>query len=235
MNAGRTDALADAYDSWHREHSSDSGIHSQTGVFYDWILELAQPRSGERLLDVACGAGGFMQRAAGLGLDVVGLDVSPTAIELAGARLPGAELHVGEAERLPFPDSSFDLVTCLGSLEHFPRPDAGAAEMRRVLAPGGRALVFVPNLFFLGHVWFGLRHGQQPTEGGQEFSEEYLSSGGWRTLLEDSGFEILDVRPWNRIHASVRVPPLVKRVWNAGSRLVPLNGSYAFGFVCTKR
>ena len=105
-----------------------------------------------------------------------------------------------------------------------------------MLAPGGRAPIFVPNLFFLGHIWFGLRHGQQPTEGGQDFSEEYLSSGGWRTLLEGAGFEVVDgaaVEPHPRVRRASR--PLVKRLWNAGSRFVPLNGAYAFGFVCTKR
>ncbi len=142
---------------------------------------------------------------------------------------------MGDAEALLFEDGTFDHVTCLGSLEHFPHPEAGAAEMRRVLVPGGRAVVFVPNLFFLGHIWFGLRQGQQPTEGGQGFSEQNRTSGGWRVLLADAGFEILDVRPWNQIHASARVSPLVKRAWNAGSRFVPLNGSYAFAFVCTKR
>jgi SAM-dependent methyltransferase len=234
MNAGRTDALADAYDSWHREHSSESGVHSQTGVFYDWILDLAQPRPGERLLDVACGAGGFMQRAAGRGLDVVGLDVSPTAIELAGARLPDAELHVGEAERLPFADSSFDLVTCLGSLEHFPSPERGAAEIARVLRPAGRAIVFVPNLFFLGHVWFGLRHGAQPSEGGQDFSETFRTSQGWRSLLESSGLRVESWHAWNRIHASEKVGRTTMRVWNALSRLVPRHGAYAFAYVCRK-
>jgi SAM-dependent methyltransferase len=234
MNAGRTDALADAYDSWHREHSGHTGTHSQTGAFYDWILDLAQPRPGERLLDVACGAGGFMQRAAGLGLDVVGLDVSPTAIELAGARLPGAELHVGDAERLPFADSSFDLVTCLGSLEHFPSPERGTAEIARVLRPPARAIVFVPNLFFLGHVWFGLRHGAQPSEGGQDFSETFRTSQGWRSLLEGSGLRVESWHAWNRIHATEKVGRTTMRVWNAVSCLVPRHGAYAFAYVCRK-
>ncbi len=74
---------------------------------------------------------------------------------------------LGRRKSLPFDDESFDLVTCLGSLEHFPDPAASAKEMKRVLKPGGEALIFVPNLFFLGHIWFGLRHGTQPTEGGQ--------------------------------------------------------------------
>ena len=47
--------------------------------------------------------------------------------------------------------------------------------------------MFVPNLFFLGHVWFGLRHGAQPSEGGQDFSETFRTSEGWRSLLEGSG------------------------------------------------
>jgi SAM-dependent methyltransferase len=234
MNAGRTDALAAAYDSWHREHSSESGMHAQTAAFYEWILDLAQPRPGERLLDVACGAGGFMQRAGGRGLEVVGLDVSATAIELAAARLPDAELHVGDAEQLPFGDSSFDLVTCLGSLEHFPSPERGAAEIARVLRPSARAIVFVPNLFFLGHVWFGLRHGAQPSEGGQDFSETFRTSQGWRSLLEGSGLSVESWHPWNRIHATERVGRTTMRVWNSLSRLVPRHGAYAFAYLCRK-
>jgi SAM-dependent methyltransferase len=230
--------LRERYDEWHHAALSQPGSPSaaeEERRFFAWVLAPLAPRAGASLLDVACGAGAFAEFAAGQGLRVTGTDLSDVAVEAARERVPSAEFVAGDAEALPFEDGAFDHVTCLGSLEHFPHPDAGAAELRRVLEPGGRALVFVPNLFFLGHIWFGLRHGQQPTEGGQEFSEEYLSSGGWRTLLEGAGFEILDVRPWNRIHASVRVSPLVKRVWNAGSRLVPLHGAYAFGFVCTKR
>ena len=234
MNAARTDSLAGAYDSWHREHSSDSTVHPHTAAFYDWILDLAQPRPRARLLDVACGAGGFLQRATGRDLDVVGVDVSPTAIELARARLPEAELQVGDAEELPFADSSFDLVTSLGSLEHFPSPERGAAEIARVLAPAGRAIVFVPNLFFLGHVWLGLRHGAQPSEGGQDFSESFRTSQGWRTLLESSGLRVERWHPWNRIHATEKVGRMTMRVWNAVSRLVPSNGAYAFAYVCRK-
>jgi SAM-dependent methyltransferase len=175
-----------------------------------------------------------MQRAAARRLDVVGLDVSPTAIELAGARLPDAELHVGDAEQLPFPDSSFDLVTCLGSLEHFPSPERGAAEIARVSRPSARAIVFVPNLFFLGHVWFGLRHGAEPSEGGQDFSEMFRTSQGWRSLLESSGLRVESWHPWNRIHATEKVGRTTMRVWNALSRLVPRHGAYAFAYVCRK-
>ena len=152
--------------------------------FFAWALTLLAPKAGASLLDVACGAGAFAEFAAGARAarhrdGSLGRGGRGGAGRASRARSSVA----GDAEALPFEDGAFDHVTCLGSLEHFPHPEAGAAEMRRVLAPGGRAVVFVPNLFFLGHIWFGLRHGQQPTEGGQGFSEEYLSSGGWRALL----------------------------------------------------
>ena len=164
----------------------------------------------------------------------MGIDVSPAAIELARNRLPEAELHVGDAEQLPFSDSSFDLVTCLGSLEHFPSPERGATEIARVMRADGQALVFVPNLFFLGHVWFGLRHGTQPSEGGQDFSETFRTSEGWRTLLEDAGLVVERWQPWNKIHASEKVGRTTMRLWNAISPFVPRHGAYAFAYVCRK-
>jgi SAM-dependent methyltransferase len=230
--------LRERYDDWHDAALAQPGSAAATEEerrFFAWVLAPLAPTAGASLLDVACGAGAFAEFAAGRGLRVTGMDLSDVAVEAARARVPNAEFVAADAEALPFEDGAFERVTCLGSLEHFPHPDAGAAEMRRVLAPGGRALVFVPNLFFLGHIWFGLRHGQQPTEGEQGFSEEYLSSGAWTELLERAGFEVVAVRPWNKIHASGRVSPIVKRLWNAGARFVPLNGAYAFGFVCTKR
>jgi len=229
-----TETLASAYDSWHRRHSAELATDARSGAFYDWVLDLAAPRPGARLLDVACGAGGFLRRAADRGFDVVGVDVSATAIALASKRVPRAELHVGDAEQLPFSDSSFERVTCLGSLEHFPSPDRGAAEIARVVKTDGRALVFVPNLFFLGHVWFGLRHGTQPSEGGQGFSETFRSSEGWRSLLEGSGLVVEKWEPWNRIHASEKVSRTTMRVWDAMSRFVPRNGAYAFAYLCRK-
>jgi len=233
MNHVRDDSLAGAYDSWHQIHSVEQ-VDALTTAFYDWVLELVDAPTGARLLDVACGSGGFLRRALDRGLDVVGVDVSPVAVGLAQERLPEVELHVADAEQLPFADSSFDVVTCLGSLEHFPSPEAGAAEIARVLEPGGRAIVFVPNLFFLGHIWFGLRHGTEPSEGGQAFSETFRSSEGWRSLLEQSGLQVERRRAWNRIHASAKVSRRTMQLWNAVSRFVPQHGAYAFAYICSK-
>jgi SAM-dependent methyltransferase len=226
--------LARAYDVWHGKHSAEERIDSWTLEFFDWILGLLAPAPGASLLDVACGSCTFLRFAAERGFDPTGIDISPAAIAIAAERVPGVDLRVGEAEQLPFPDSSFDVVTCLGSLEHFESPERGAAEIARVLRPSGRAVVFVPNLFFLGHVWFGLRHGTQPSEGGQEFSETFRSSKGWLCLLGRAGLSVERWEPWNKIHASVKVSRVTMRLWNAAARFVPRHGSYAFAFVCRK-
>jgi SAM-dependent methyltransferase len=232
----RIQNLQERYNRWHEQRLGEDGqrdLDSNEERLYAWHVSLLQARPGNRLLDVACGQGSFLDYAARRGFEVFGVDISDVAVESARTRVPSATVVVGDGEHLPFDDSSFDCVTCIGSLEHFPDPAAGAAEIARVLGPGGTAVVFVPNLFFLGHIYFGLRHGTQPTEAGQAFSETHLSSRGWQDLLEEAGLEVRGFETWNHIHASERVRPVVKRAWNVCSRLVPRHAAYAFAFVCT--
>jgi SAM-dependent methyltransferase len=225
--------LADNYDAWYSERSRSEGDPRELKIC-DWILDLVRARPGASLLDVACGTGTFLMRARQRGLEVSGVDVSPIAIEVAAARVPDAKLSVGLGEDLPFPERSFEFVTCIGSLEHFPDPRAGAAELRRVLNDSGRAVVYVPNLFFLGHVWLGLRHGTQPSEGQQEFSERFLTSEGWRTLLEGEGLVVESWHPWNHIWATAKVGRVTISAWNVASRVLPKNAAYSFAFVCSR-
>jgi SAM-dependent methyltransferase len=232
----RLQDLQDRYNRWHQERLAPpdlADVDSYEERFFAWLFALLEAEPGALLLDVACGQGKFLAYAASHGLSVTGVDVSTVAAEAARARVPSATVLVAQGENLPFQASTFDRVTCIGSLEHFPDPRTGAAEIARVLRPGGTAVVFVPNLFFLGHVWFGVLRGTQPSEGGQAFSEMFLSSGGWHDLLTESGLQVRDFHSWNVIFASERVAPLVKRTWNAFSRLVPRHGAYAFAFVCT--
>jgi SAM-dependent methyltransferase len=221
------------YDQWHREALRDEEATAYAARFHAWLLALLQPAPGGRLLDVACGLGAFLADAQGRGFEVTGVDFSEVAAQAARARLgAGGSVLVASGDDLPFDADSFDAVTCIGSLEHFPDPAAGAAEIARVLRPDGRALIFVPNLFFLGHVYFGLRHGIQPSEAGQSFSETFLSSGGWRTLLTDAGLEVQAMHPYNEIHGTDKVGPVTRWTWNRLQRLVPRHGAYAFAFVC---
>jgi SAM-dependent methyltransferase len=75
------------------------------------------------------------------------VEVNPAALAKARAQLPGAELHASGAEALPFPDESFDCVTCVEVLEHIPadRRAQTLGEMQRVLRPGGRLVLRTPH------------------------------------------------------------------------------------------
>jgi ubiquinone/menaquinone biosynthesis C-methylase UbiE len=225
-----TDSLPAEYDRWHEAFAGQDDPRALR--FFDWILALLQVADGESLLDVACGQGAFIEHAARCGLRVSGVDLSEVAVAAARTRLPSADVRVADAQRLPFGDSSMDRVTCLGSLEHFPDPHAGAREIARVLSDEGIAVIFLPNLFFLGHVYFGLRFGTQPSEGEQAFSERYLSTEGWAELLRQSGLAVQSRHPWNHIYATRKVRPVVVRLWNMLSPLVPDHGAYAHAYVC---
>lgn len=150
-----------------------------------------------RVLDVACGSGDWLQAAADRGALVSGIDIARRAVAVAARRLPAGCFATGVAERLPYGNSRFDLVTCLGSLEHFPDKNAALAEMRRVVHKDGRVLVLVPNADFLTRRlgWF---------RGTEQISvrEDVLSLDEWKTLFERNGFQV--VRRWGDLHVLSR-------------------------------
>lgn len=100
-----------------------------------------------RILDVGCGTGANLLMLSEYG-DAEGVDVSEDA--LAFCRERGLEkVKLGAGEKLPYADGTFDLVTALDVVEHMDDDLAGLREMRRVLRPGGRVLLFVPTFMFL--------------------------------------------------------------------------------------
>lgn len=117
------------------------------------LLGSAALRAGERVLDLACGTGIIARRAAvevgGEG-EVVGLDVSPDMIRVAGTvptepEAAGIEWRVGDAMSLPLPADSFEVVLCQMGLMFVEDKAAALSEIRRVLAPGGRLALNTPG------------------------------------------------------------------------------------------
>jgi ubiquinone/menaquinone biosynthesis C-methylase UbiE len=107
-------------------------------------MEALELGAGDRLLDVGCGTGAAVRGAAEVVERAVGVDLSPKMLAQARERARGlsnVEFVEGDSEKLPFRDGEFTAVLCTTSLHHYPRPEAAAREMARVLAPDGRAVI----------------------------------------------------------------------------------------------
>ncbi len=104
-------------------------------------------RRGERVLEVGVGAASDHVNFARSGANLTGIDLTPHAIKLAGKRLAmeglSSDLRVGDAERLPFPDASFDFVYSWGVIHHTPDTPRAAREIVRVTRPGGSVCVMI--------------------------------------------------------------------------------------------
>jgi ubiquinone/menaquinone biosynthesis C-methylase UbiE len=133
------------------------------------VVELAGVGPGDRVVDVGCGPGRFLREAAERGATAVGVDPSSQMRRLARRAIPDrlrAAVTVvdGTAERLPLDDASATVAWAVASFHHWADPDAGLAEVRRVLAPGGRLLVAErlagPRGWFRGHAltWEAAEH-----------------------------------------------------------------------------
>lgn len=106
-------------------------------------VEFAGLRPDDTVLDVACGPGAFVLAAAVQVAFARGVDLTAEMLRQArgfqAARgITNAAFDLSEAEKLPYDDASFDLVSCQFAFHHMPRPEAALAEMKRVTKPDGR-------------------------------------------------------------------------------------------------
>jgi len=130
-----------------------------------------------RILDVGCGTGANLLMLSKYG-DAEGVDISEDA--LAFCRERGLDkVKLGAGEELPYENGTFDLVTAFDVVEHMDDDLAGLKEMRRVLRPGGRVLLFVPAFMFLWGLQDDVSHHRR----------RYRMSE-LRRALEEAGFEI---------------------------------------------
>jgi demethylmenaquinone methyltransferase/2-methoxy-6-polyprenyl-1,4-benzoquinol methylase len=112
------------------------------------VLTLATVRPGMRALDLCCGTGDIALALAREGAEVVGLDFSAPMLAVAQQRLENScaqknssvQFLQGDAQHIPFPDASFDIVTIGYGLRNLANLDAGLREIQRVARPGARLL-----------------------------------------------------------------------------------------------
>ena len=145
MTQNRQDtSVPSQYDAWAR-------IYDRLWARYmNQTLPVAQQaaavRSGEQVLDLACGTGELLSRIAKEtpGAERIGVDLSPKMVERARAKLtdePNTRVERADAHDLPFADDTFDVVVCANTFHYFTHPEQVLREVRRVLRPGGRLVL----------------------------------------------------------------------------------------------
>lgn len=129
------------------------------------ILHWGQGAVGQtlgRVLDAGCGVGMYVKALLPYADQVYGIEIEDEHLEIAAHTVPAAYLQAAAAEALPYADNQFDLILSHEVLEHVADDRQAIAEMVRVLRPGGRAVIFVPNRLYPfethGHYWGGVYH-----------------------------------------------------------------------------
>jgi SAM-dependent methyltransferase len=189
-----------------------------TARFVDDVLDAARVAAGMRVLDVATGPGHVAAAAAARGAEPVGVDIAEGMLAVARRDHPQLDFRPGDAEALPFADSSFDAVVGAFVLNHLPRPEVAAAELARVLASGGRLALSVWDVpertRFIGLVRDAVfRAGEapsaQPPAGPDPF--RFADDAQLRALLDDAGLEDTAVET---VAARLRVEGDAMELWD---------------------
>jgi ubiquinone/menaquinone biosynthesis C-methylase UbiE len=120
------------------------------------VMDEIKKTNGGRLLDIGCGTGSTLS-ASQTYHTAVGCEFSKEALRLSKKR--GIELLArSNAEQLPFKSGSFDVVTALDVIEHIDDDEAAIRELRRVMKPGGKAVISVPAHRFLWSEHDAMQH-----------------------------------------------------------------------------
>jgi SAM-dependent methyltransferase len=183
------------------------------GPWVPGLLDLSQPRAGERVLDIACGTGVVSRLAArrvAPGGTVTGLDLNESMLAVA-RRLPlppglTIDWHQGSALALPVADGAFDVALCQQGLQFFPDRLKALGEMRRVLAPTGRVALSVwtgPSPYFVAQREGLARYVNAEAAASSAAAFSLGDAAELRGLLEDAGFRDVVI---HHVRMTLRLP-----------------------------
>jgi ubiquinone/menaquinone biosynthesis C-methylase UbiE len=165
------------------------------------MLDAAQPRSTDRVLDIATGGGHVARLLAPHAASVVASDLTPEILDHAAAFLTAQgldnfEMKQADAEALPFDAAAFNIVTCRIAPHHFPNPAQFVREAARVLAPGGR-FVLVDSTVPSGEAGEFLNEIEQMRDPSHVRS---LTIDAWNQLIADAGLQIDSIESFSKRH-----------------------------------
>lgn len=122
---------------------------------YQYLLKLlstqTQLQPDWRILDIGCATGNWLKllQRKNPELNLFGLDISPHMVALAQKKAPAADIRLGDAENLPFPDQFFYLISIIDTLHYIQNPEKLLAECQRTLKPSGYLLIYTPAIEYL--------------------------------------------------------------------------------------
>jgi 2-polyprenyl-3-methyl-5-hydroxy-6-metoxy-1,4-benzoquinol methylase len=204
-------SLRGDYDLWHgRNQNLDPEHDDGSSPWYLWVKESLPDMRGLRVLEVACGRGGFLKYLVAQGAMACGIDFSFKAIQVAKGKAEGGNAHSpawlaqGDAHALPFPDNYFDILVSCETIEHLPSPLKAVREFHRVTRPGGTLFLTTPNylnLMGLYEIYAKFRHPgkkrDQPFDRIQIFlqTRKLLTDAGWIIRGSDGTVHQLPIFP----------------------------------------
>jgi len=213
-------------------HIDQKGNVSMSKWAYEYdlcLLSFLKFGLGHRLLDVGCGAGYLLKVAEDIGLITYGLDCSITALRYSQKLVSKSLVAVGDAEQLPYKDGSFNIVSFIGTLEHFPNPYEAIKEAKRIARPNGKMLLLVPNSKYILHL-IGYKTSHQVLDWQRDLK-------GWKQLLADNDLKIDKIVGDNK-HllnpiSSNLIKSFIKKTISPLINYLPIKLCYHFLFVCS--
>ncbi len=207
---GRVDEWVQSYADGEPRTLTATNLLARRRLAVEMVAAAVPPAS--RVLDLGCGTGEVAVQLIRLGYEVFGLDIAEPMARYARARCGSNRFRVGDMERLPFPDDTFDAVVCLGVIEYLAADDRALREIWRVLRPGGTAVISTPSaispLHHLDRLFAGLTEAARPfhhlvkyrlrgrraplPEPARGVAHRKYHRGPWLRLLRSMGLEAED-------------------------------------------
>ena len=192
-----------------------------------------------RILDLGCGTGELARALAGQGFQVTGIDISEASLAVAREQNPGVSFQNADMTALPFPNSHFDAVIAMTSLEFCRDKITALREIKRVLKPGGYLYAEVRNgSFILNRMPPAFTALLTRIKLLQPYPAENfrdLSHAEWQALLREAGFtlecEFPSLRPWAYGGFLTRLKNLLIETVK---QFLPPRSHYMMAFLCRR-